>query len=103
MRTFNNFTKTGIIDTLRVIGEPASIGGNQFSAAFELSGMDVARHVFGDDDTVTTKAVCLKSALTKEPRINQTLTRVDERKTYVITEVESDLNTYNISLRAKDA
>lgn len=103
MGTFSNFTKTGLTQTLAVIGEPASIGGNQFSAAFDDSSMDVTRHTFGDEDDVTTMATCLKSALTNEPRINETLIRVNERKTYVITNVQSDVESYEITLRAKDA
>ena len=102
MGVFSNFTKTGMVQSLRVVGEPASIGGNQFSAAFEESGMDVTRHTFGDEDEVTTTATCLKSALTNEPRINETLIRVDESKTYVITDVQSDVGSYTITLRAKN-
>ena len=102
MRTFDTFVKTGMIDSLRVIGEPASIGGNQFQASFEDSSMDITRHVFGDEDDVSTVATCLKSALTNEPRINETLIRVNERKTYVITDVQSDVESYRVTLRAKD-
>ena len=102
MSSFKNFAKMGITHTLRVIGEPASIGGNQFQASFEESSMDITRHVFGDEDDVTTRATCLKSALTNEPRINETLIRVNERKTYVITDVQSDVESYAITLRAKD-
>ena len=102
MEMFKQFTNTGLTHSLRVIGEPASIGGNQFQAAFEDSSMDVTRHVFGDEDDVSTEATCLKSALTNEPRIGETLIRVDQRKTYVITEVQSDVESYRISLRAKD-
>ena len=102
MGVFSNFTKTGIVQSLRVVGEPASIGGNQFSAAFEESGMDVTRHTFGDEDEVTTTMTCLKSALPNEPRINETLIRVDESKTYVITDVQSDVGSYTITLRAKN-
>ena len=102
MSSFKNFAKMGITHTLRVIGETASIGGNQFQASFEESSMDITRHVFGDEDDVTTRATCLKSALTNEPRINETLIRVNERKTYVITDVQSDVESYAITLRAKD-
>ena len=102
MKAFANFIKSGIVTTLHVVGEPASIGGNQFSAAFDELGMDVTRHTFGDDDDVTTTATCLKSALTNEPRINETLIRVDESKTYVITDVQSDVGSYTITLRAKN-
>ena len=102
MRIFDNFVKTGLVDSLRVIGEPASIGGNQFQAAFEDSEMNVTRHMFGDEDDISTMATCLKSALTNAPRINETLIRVDQRKTYVITDVQSDVESYRITLRAKD-
>ena len=102
MSSFRDFAKMGITHTIRVIGEPASIGGNQFQASFEESSMDITRHVFGDEDDVTTRATCLKSALTNEPRINETLIRVNERKTYVITDVQSDVESYAITLRAKD-
>lgn len=100
---FNTFIKAALTHSLETIGETASIGGNQFIAAFEESTMDVMRKVFGDSDEVTTKATCLKSALTNEPRINETLIRVDESKTYVITEVNSDTESYFITLRAKNA
>ena len=103
MKSFSNFVKNAMINSLGVIGEPASIGGNQFQASFEDSSMDVTRHVFGDEDDVSTVATCLKSALTNEPRINETLIRVNKRKTYVITEVQSDIESYAITLRAKDA
>ena len=102
MGIYSNFVKAGIVGTLAVIGEPASIGGNQFSAAFDDSGMDVTRHMFGDEDEVTTTASCLKSALTNEPRINETLIRVNESKTYVILSVQSDVESYTITLRAKN-
>ena len=102
MSSFKNFAKMGITHTLRVIGEPASIGGNQFQASFEESDMDVTRHVFGDEDEVTTVAVCLKSELTNAPRIGETLIRVNERKTYVITEVQDDIESYDITMRRKD-
>ena len=102
MGTFDNFIKTAMTNSLGVIGEPASIGGNQFQAAFEESSMDITRHVFGDEDDVSTVAPCLKSARTNEPRINETLIRVNQRKTYVITEVQSDVESYAITLRSKD-
>jgi len=102
MSGFNQFTKMGVTHTIAVIGEPASIGGNQFQAAFEDTSMSITRHMFGDDDDVITKAVCLSSALTNEPRINETLIRVNERKTYVITEVQSDVEIYTITLRVKN-
>ena len=102
MGTYSNFVRAGIVGTLAVIGEPASIGGNQFSAAFEESGMDVLRHTFGDEDEVTTTATCLKSELTNEPRIGETLIRIGQSKTYVITEVGSDVQSYTITLRAKN-
>lgn len=102
MEMFKQFTKTGLTHSLRVIGEPASIGGNQFQASFEDSSMDITRHVFGDEDDVSTEATCLKSALTNEPRINETLIRVDHRKTYVITDVQSDVESYRITLRVKN-
>ena len=101
--SYKSFTRAGLIHTIGVIGETASIGGNQFQASFEDSGMGVTRHMFGDEDEVTTEATCLKSALTNEPRINETLIRVNERKTYVITDVQSDVESYRITLRAKNA
>lgn len=103
MKIFNTFIQTGLIHSLETIGEEASIGGNQFVAAFSESTMDVMRNVFGDSDEVTTKATCLLSALTNRPRINETLIRINERKTYVITEVNSDAGSYIMTLRAKDA
>jgi hypothetical protein len=103
MGKFNQFVRTGLVDSLRVIGEPASIGGNQFTAAFDDSEMDVTRHIYGDDDEVTTEATCLKSALSNTPRIGETLTRIDHRKTYVITEVQQDVESYRLTMRAKDA
>tara|TARA_B110000483_G_scaffold152220_1_gene181060 strand:+ start:400 stop:720 length:321 start_codon:yes stop_codon:yes gene_type:complete len=102
MKTFGNFIKSGLVATLHVVGEPASIGGNQFLAAFDDASMDVTRHTFGDEDDVTTTAACLKSALTNEPRINETLIRVNESKTYVITDVQSDVQSYTITLRVKN-
>ena len=63
MGIFSTFTKTGLIHSLRVIGEPASIGGNQFQAAFEDSEMNVTRHMFGDEDDISTMATCLKLSL----------------------------------------
>jgi len=102
MSGFRTFAKMGITHTIRVIGEPASIGGNQFQASFEESSMDITRHVFGDEDDVTTRAVCLKSALTNAPRINETLIRIDERKTYVILDVQDDIESYELTLRRKD-
>ena len=102
MRTCDTFVKSGLVATLRVIGEPASIGGNQFQAAFGEAIMDMTSHVYGDEDDVTIEATCLKSALTNEPRINETLIRVDHRKTYVITKVDSDVESYTITIRAKN-
>lgn len=102
MSGFNQFTKASLIHSIRVIGEQASIGGNQFQAAFDESSMDVTRHMYGDEDEVTTSAVCLKSALSNEPRVGETLIRVQQRKTYVITEVQSDVESYEIYMRAKD-
>ena len=103
MSGFNQFTKASLIHSIRVIGEPASIGGNQFQAAFDESSMDVTRHMYGDEDEVTTSAVCLKSALSNAPRVGETLIRVQQRKTYVVTEVQADVESYEIYLRAKDA
>jgi hypothetical protein len=103
MSSFNQFTKMGLTHTIAVIGEPASIGGNQFNAAFNESGMNVIRHMYGDEDEVTTSAVCIKSELTNEPRVGETLIRINQRKTYVITEVQSDIESYDITMRAKDA
>jgi len=103
MGKFNQFVRTGLVDSLRVIGEPASIGGNQFTAAFDDSEMDVTRHIYGDDDEVTTEATCLKSALSNTPRIGETLTRIEHRKNYVITEVQQDVESYRLTMREKDA
>jgi len=103
MGKFNQFVRTGLVDSLRVIGEPASIGGNQFTAAFDDSEMEVTRHIYGDDDEVTTEATCLKSALSNTPRIGETLTRIEHRKTYVITEVQQDVESYRLTMREKDA
>lgn len=102
MSGFRDFAKMGITHTIRVIGEPASIGGNQFQASFEESTMDVTNHMFGDEDDVTTRAICLKSELTNAPRINETLIRIDQRKTYVITDVQDDIESYEITLRCKN-
>ena len=102
MSSFENFTKMGVTHSLEIIGEAASIGGNQFLAIFEESAMDITSHVFGDEDEITTVSTCLKSALSKPPRINQTLIRVNGPITYVITEVESDIASYRITLRAKN-
>jgi len=101
--SYKSFTRAGLIHTIGVIGETASIGGNQFQASFSESGMGVTHHMYGEEDEVTTQAVCLKSALTNEPRVNETLIRVEQRKTYVITSVQSDIESYEITLRAKDA
>lgn len=103
MNIFNKFTKMGITHTLAVIGEPASIGGNQFLAAFDDSRMDITRHMYGDDDEVTTEATCLSSALSNTPRVGETLTRINERKTYVITEVQEDIESVRLTMREKDA
>jgi len=103
MGKFNQFVRTGLVDSLRVIGEPASIGGNQFTAAFDDSEMEVTRHIYGDDDEVTTEATCLKSALSNTPRIGETLTRIEHRKNYVITEVQQDVESYRLTMREKDA
>lgn len=102
MDIFSGFVKRGMTHALGVIGEPASIGGNQFPASFDDLSMDVTRHMFGDEDEVTTIATCLKADLSNAPRINETLIRVNHRKTYVITNVQSDAETYEITLRAKD-
>lgn len=102
MGIFESFTKNAFSNALRVLGEPASIGGNQFRAAFDESDMDVAYHSYGEDDEVTTMATCLKSELSNEPRVGETLKRIDQRKRYVITSVQSDVNSYRISLREKN-
>ena len=102
MSTFKQFTKIGLTHTIKVIGETASIGGNQFQASFDETDMDVTRHMYGDEDEMTTQAVLLKSAVTNAPRVGETLIRVDQRKTYVITEVQSDVESYELNLRAKD-
>ena len=100
--SYSTFTRAGLIQTIGVIGEPASIGGNQFQASFDETDMDVTRHMYGDEDEMTTQAVLLKSAVTNAPRIGETLIRVEQRKTYVITSVQSDVESYEINLRAKD-
>ena len=100
--SYSTFTRAGLIQTIGVIGEPASIGGNQFQASFDETDMDVTRHMYGDEDEMTTQAVFLKSAVTNAPRIGETLIRVEQRKTYVITSVQSDVESYEINLRAKD-
>ena len=100
--SYRTFTRAGLIKTIGVIGEPASIGGNQFQASFDETDMDVTRHMYGDEDEMTTQAVLLKSAVTNAPRIGETLIRVEQRKTYVITSVQSDVESYEINLRAKD-
>jgi len=100
--SYKTFTRAGLIQTIGVIGEPASIGGNQFQASFDETDMDVTRHMYGDEDEMTTQAVLLKSAVTNAPRIGETLIRVEQRKTYVITSVQSDVESYEINLRAKD-
>ena len=102
MGIFENFTKNAFSNALRVLGEPASIGGNQFRAAFDESDMDVTYHSYGEEDEVTTMATCLKSELSNEPRVGETLKRIDQRKSYVITSVMSDVNTYRIGLREKN-
>jgi len=103
MDAFKKFPKKGLTHPLAVIGEPASIGGNQFQAAFDDSDMFVTRHLYGDDDEVTTEATCLKSALSNKPRIGETLTRIEISKTYVITEVQVDVESYRLTMREKDA
>ena len=100
--SYRTFTRAGLIQTIGVIGEPASIGGNQFQASFDETDMDVTRHMYGDEDEMTTQAVLLKSSVTNAPRIGETLIRVEQRKTYVITSVQSDVESYEINLRAKD-
>lgn len=102
MSTFDQFTKSGLTQSLSVIGEPATIGGNQFKAAFDESGMSVSRNQFGDEDEVTTVATCLKSALSDKPKISETLIRVNTSMTYVILEVQEDVESYEITLRAKN-
>jgi hypothetical protein len=41
--------------------------------------------------------------LSNTPRIGETLTRINHRKTYVILEVQQDVESYRITMRAKDA
>jgi len=103
MSLFDKFIENGMIDALSELGEPASIGGNQFLASFDDSDMFVTRHLYGDDDEVTTEATCLKSALSNKPRIGETLTRIEISKTYVITEVQVDVESYRLTMREKDA
>ena len=102
MSTFDQFTKSGLTQSLNVIGETATIGGNQFKAAFDESDMAVNRNPYGDEDEVTTIATCLKSALSDKPRINETLIRAKTSTTYVILEVQEDVESYEITLRAKN-
>jgi hypothetical protein len=102
MGTFDQFTKTALTQSLNVIGELATIGGNQFTASFDESEMSVSRNPYGDEDEVTTVATCLKSALSNKPEINETLTRVATSTTYVILEVQEDVSSYEITLRAKN-
>ena len=102
MSNFNQFTKSALKLSIGVIGEAASIGGNQFQAAFDESDMEVTRHSYGDEDEVTTIAVCMKPDITNEPRVGETLIRVAQNKTYVILSVQSDVESYEITLRAKN-
>lgn len=103
MGIFEDFTRSGLIHSLRVIGEPASIGGNQFTAAFDESEMDVTFRAYGEDDEVTTQATCIKSDLSNAPRVNEVLTRINQRRDYVITDVQSDVNSYRLTMREKHA
>jgi len=102
MSIFDQFTKDALTESLRIIGETATIGGNQFQAAFDESGMTVNRNPYGDEDEVTTIATCLSSALSDKPKIGETLIRVKTSKTYVILEVQEDVGSYEITLRAKN-
>ena len=102
MSSYNQFTKASLVHSIKVIGETASIGGNQFQIAFDESSMDVTNHLYGDEDDVTTSAVCLKSQLSNKPIIGETLTRIENSKTYVITSVQEDLNSFEIYLREKN-
>ena len=102
MSIFDQFTKDALTESLRIIGETASIGGNQFQAAFDEGDMTVNRNIYGDEDEVTTIATCLKSALSDKPRISETLIRVKTSTTYVILEVQEDVESYEITLRAKN-
>jgi 4-hydroxy-L-threonine phosphate dehydrogenase PdxA len=103
MNVFERFAKSGLSQSLSVIGEPASIGADQFKAAFDDSQMDVSRTMFGDDDEVTTSATLLKSQIKNKPVIGEILKRVNKRATYVITEVQEDLESYELTLREKNA
>ncbi len=102
MSIFDQFTKDALTESLRIIGETATIGADSFQAAFDESDMVVNRNRYGDEDEVTTIATCLKSALSDKPQINETLIRVKTSTTYVILEVQEDVESYEITLRAKD-
>lgn len=102
MSNFQHFTKSALKISIGVIGETASIGGNQFQAAFDESDMEVTRHSYGDEDEMTTTAVCMKADITNAPRTGETLIRAQQSKTYVIMSVQSDVESYEITLRAKN-
>jgi hypothetical protein len=102
MSLFDKFTQDGLTESLRIIGEPASIGGNQFTAAFDESAMAVSRNIYGDEDEVTTVATCLASELSDKPQIGEVLTRAKTSARYVILEVQEDAGSYEIRLRAKN-
>ncbi len=102
MSGYNQFTKSSLIHSIAVIGETASIGGNQFRMAFDESDMNVTNHIYGDEDDVTTTAVCMKAELSNKPVIGETLVRTEVSKSYVIIAVQSDVNSYELQLREKD-
>lgn len=102
MGMFNRFTLNALSQSLRELGELSSIGGNQFQATFDESDMDVSFHGYGEEDEITTTATCLKRELSNEPRVGEVLKRIDQRKSYIITAVMSDSNSYTLSLREKN-
>ena len=99
---FDNFIKDALAESLAVIGEPVSIGGNQFKAAFDEIEMSVDRNVYGDADEMTARATCASADLTDKPKIGEVLTRINTSKRYVILDVQEDVGSYEISLRAKN-
>jgi hypothetical protein len=102
MNAFRSFTKTALTHTLQVLGEPASIGGDQFLCAFSEARGEITSHAYGDEDDSTLYCNLLSSAVSNTPRVGETLTRINERKTYVILEVSDDIESYELQLRRKD-
>lgn len=98
---FSNFVISAIRQSLKVIGEPANIGGNQFEAAFDEMEMTVDRNIYGDTDQVTARATCVAEDLDRKPEIGETLQRVRTSVRYVILNVQEDEGTYELHLREK--